>query len=404
MDRSIMQFASLSKQKDELVAHLSRRERFATGDLSFVVSPYRISPLGAHIDHQGGPVLGMTIDAYTLLAFMRNEEKRIRLYSINYPGVLEFNLERIRATRKDDWGRYAKGAAKVLGEKEQISYGFIGAVSGTLPASGLSSSASVGLAYLHALAKVNALEFSPIDYVELDRRLENDYLKLKNGILDQATIVHSQKDHLLHINTITGDVESFPQPDSNEDVRILVVYSGFSRELTSSGFNTRVEECQKAATLLGIMGGVRSAKILSDVPIDVFHTKSRKLPEDLRRRAFHYYSEVERVAAGVNAWKDGDWKTFGKLMNESCISSLKNYESGSPALQTLQEIVSNAPGVYGSRFSGGGYGGCVIGFAKTDVTGEAATEIYEKYINQYPEVKGHAAVYLASSDDGVRFL
>jgi galactokinase/galacturonokinase len=404
MGHSIMQFPSLTQQKEELVTHLKKRERVPTDDLSFVVSPYRISPLGAHIDHQGGPVLGMTIDAYTLLAFIPREEPRIRLYSMNYPGVLEFNLEKIRATRKDDWGRYAKGAAQVLGEREQISCGFTGAVSGTLPASGLSSSASVGLAYLHALAKVNDLELSSSDFVELDRRLENEYLGLKNGILDQSTITHGQKGCLLHINTITGEVEFFPQPDCNEDVSILVVYSGFSRELTGSGFNTRVEECRKAAILLGMMGGMRSARILSDVPQDIFHTKSRKLPEDLRRRASHYYSEVERVAAGVNAWKEGDWEAFGRLMNESCISSLENYESGSPALQKLQEIVSNARGVYGSRLSGGGYGGCVIGFIRSDVAEESATEIYEKYINQYPKVKEHAAVYLANTDDGVRFL
>jgi galactokinase/galacturonokinase len=404
MSNSIMQFPSLTQQKEELVIHLKKRERFAEGQLGFVVSPYRISPLGAHIDHQGGPVLGMTIDAYTLLAFMPREEPRIRLYTMNYPGVLEFDLERIRATRKDDWGRYAKGAAHVLGQRERIGCGFTGAVRGTLPASGLSSSASVGLAYLHALAKVNNLQLSPSDFVELDRRLENEYLGLKNGILDQSTITHGRKNCLLHINTITGEVDFFPQPDCNEDIGILVVYSGFSRELTGSGFNTRVEECGKAAILLGMMGGMRSARILSDVSPDIFHTKSRKLPDDLRRRASHYYSEVERVAAGVNAWKEGDWKVFGKLMNESCISSLENYESGSPALQELQEIVSNARGVYGSRFSGGGYGGCVIGLVKSDIAEDSATEIYEKYINQYPEVREHAAVYLANTDDGVRFL
>ncbi len=399
-----MQFPSLSRQRDELVAHFKKRERVAVDDLSFVVSPYRISPLGAHIDHQGGPVLGMTIDAHTLLAFIPNEEPRIRLYSMNYPGVVEFSLEKIRTSKKDDWERYAKGAAKIICERGQIDRGLIGAVSGALPASGLSSSASIGLAYLHALAKVNDLELGADDYVELDRRLENDYLKLKNGILDQMTIIHGRKDHLLHINTVTRDVELFPKPDTKADSRILIAYSGFSRELTGSGFNTRVEECCNAAMLLGIMGGIRTAKILSDVPADVFHTKSKKLPEDLKRRASHYYSEVERVTTGIVAWNDGDWETFGQLMNESCRSSLENYESGSHALQKLHEIVSVTQGVYGSRFSGGGYGGCVIGFVESDLAEEVAMKTYEKYINVFPEVKGSAAVYLANSDDGVRFL
>jgi len=399
-----MEFPSLSKQKEGLLAHFEKRERFTTDDLNLVVSPYRVCPIGAHIDHQGGPVLGMTINAYTLLAFIPTEEERIRLYSMNYPGVVEFNLGRIRTSAKNDWGRYARGAAKVLGEEKPIRYGFIGALSGTLPASGLGSSASVGLAYLHALAKVNGLELSGGDYIELDRRLENDYLKLKNGILDQATIVHGKKEHLLHINTITGDVESFSKPESKEGFRILVAYSGFSRELTSSDFNTRVEECRKAAILLSLMGGVMSAKILSDIPEEVFHTKSKKLPEDLRRRTSHFYSEVRRVRDGVRSWQDGDLEAFGRLMNESCLSSLENYESGSPALKSLQEIVSNTRGVYGSRFSGGGYGGCVIGLVKSALAEEASLRIYETYISQFPEVGGRAAVYLADSDDGVRFL
>jgi galactokinase/galacturonokinase len=124
----------------------------------------------------------------------------------------------------------------------------------------------------------------------------------------------------------------------------------------------------------------------------------------LRRRASHYYSEVERVRDGIKAWKDGDWEIFGKLMNESCLSSIERYEVRTPPLQTLQEIVGSTHGVYGSRFSGGGYGGCVIGFVKPDRAEEALSQIYETYLSKFPEVRGCAAVYLADSDDGVRFL
>lgn len=399
-----MEFPSLLRQKERLLAHLRKRERFAEEDLKLVVSPYRICPIGAHIDHQGGPVLGMTINAYTILAFIPNEERRVRLYSVNYPGVVEFNLGRIRTPARNDWGRYAMGAAKVIGDEMPIRYGFIGALIGTLPASGLSSSASVGLAYLHALAMVNGLKLTPSDYIELDRRLENDYLKLKNGILDQATILHGKREHLLNINTITGDVEPLSKPEGSEGFRIIVAYSGFSRELASSGFNTRVEECRRAVILLGLMGGVMSAKVLSEIPEEVFRIKSKKLPETLRRRTSHFYSEVRRVRDGVRAWQEGDWEAFGRLMKESCLSSLENYESGSPELKSLQEIVSSTHGVYGSRFSGGGYGGCVIGLVRHDIAEDAASRIYEAYLDRYPELKGRAAVYLADSEDGVRFI
>lgn len=399
-----MEFISLNDQIQELIAYLKRREKFDDSSLNIAVSPYRISPLGAHIDHQGGPVLGMTINARTVLAFIPVKEERIRIYSMNYPGVTEFGIDNIKAPRRDDWGRYAMGAAKVLREYGDVECGFTGAVSGTLPESGLSSSASAGLAYLNALAHVNGIELSGEDYIELDRRIENDYLRLQNGILDQTSIVHGKRDTLLYIDTRTGNTESYPKPEKGADFRILIAYSGIPRELTSSGFNKRVEECTKAAGFLGIMGGVRSARFLSDVPASVFREDSERLPDELRRRAAHYYGEAERVQRGVEAWNAGDIEEFGALMNASCESSFSNYECGSPELKTLQQIISSTEGVYGSRLNGGGYGGSLTAFVRAGFTEDSAACILKRYVNEYPETEGRAAVYFAESDDGMRLL
>jgi galacturonokinase len=399
-----MEFISLQKHAEEVAAYLRRREDFEGLDLHIVVSPYRVSPLGAHIDHQGGPVLGMTIDARTLLAFIPNTEEKIRLYSINYPGVVEFGLDHIKVPARDDWGRYAMGAAKVMNERCGVETGFTGALYGTLPACGLSSSASSGLAYLRALAFVNRVKLSPGDYVELDRRIENDYLKLSNGILDQTSIVYGKKDNLIYIDTSTGNTASYPRPENGGGFKIMIVNSGIPRELTSSGFNTRVEECRKAAGLLGIMGGLRTAKNLSYVPDKVFREKFAKLPQELRLRAVHYFTEVERVTMGVSAWKFGDMETFGRLMNESCESSFTNYEIGSPELISLQEIISSTDGVYGSRLNGGGYGGSFTAFVREDFSRESAAGILDRYATEYPELKEGARIYFAEPDDGLRLL
>ncbi|HVY54572.1 MAG TPA: galactokinase family protein [Thermodesulfobacteriota bacterium] len=399
-----MRFAPLDKQTEETLAYLKRRESLGDSRSGTVVSPYRISPLGAHIDHQGGPVLGMTIDARSVLAFFPNDERRVRLYSMNYPGVTEFDIDNIKTPGRDDWGRYAMGAAKVLDEYRGIKRGFTGAISGALPSAGLSSSASSGLAYLRALASLNDHELGPEEYVELDRRIENDYLKLSNGILDQSSIVFGKRESLLYIDTVTGHTASYPRPKNWDDFRILIVYSGIPRDLTSSGFNTRVEECRKAAGLLGIMGGLRSAKTLSYIPEKVFQEKSSKLPEDLRRRAEHFFSESERVTMGVAAWNRGDIKLFGHLMNESCRSSFVNYEVGSPELVALQEIIASTDGVYGSRLNGGGYGGSVTAFVRKDFSEDQAPHILESYRKQFPGPGADAGAYFAQSDDGLRLL
>lgn len=399
-----MRFTPLERRTDEVTEYLKRRESFVPGELNIAVSPYRICPLGAHIDHQGGPVLGMTINAGTVLAFIPNLEKRIRLYSTNYPGVVEFGIENIKVPRRDDWGRYAMGAAKVLVEAENIKHGFIGVVSGSLPESGLSSSASVGLAYLTALAHVNGIGLHQEDCVELDRRIENEYLRLKNGVLDQTSIVYGRKDCIIHIDTRTGKTEAHPGPEQADAFRLLIVYSGIKRELTSSGFNTRVEECSKAAGILGIMGGVRSAKTFSDVPEDVFWKHFKRLPEELRRRAAHYYGEAQRVKIGLEAWDQGNMMKFGRLMNESCQSSFSNYECGNQQMKTLQDIISNTSGVYGSRMNGGGYGGSLTAFVTQHFSEDDAASILEQYKKRHPEAGESAALYFAQPDDGLRLL
>jgi len=399
-----MKFESSDTLKEKVISHLKKRERIIEEEVKFVFSPYRISPIGAHIDHQGGPVLGMTIDAYTILAYIPINESKVRIYSTNYPGVVEFNLDKIGAPSKKDWGRYPRGAATSLYNHRKIKNGFVGALTGSLPSAGLSSSASVGLAYLLAFAICNELKLSPKEFVELDRQIENDYLGLQNGILDQSTIVYGKRDHLVEIDTVNSKVLVLKKPDNSENFKILIAYSGLTRELTDSGFNKRVEECKKASMLLGMMSNIKSANQFSDIPADTYKKHINKLPKELKKRADHYFSEVERVKMGIKAWQKGDWNEFGDIMNESNRSSLVNYESGSDELKALQEIISNTNGVYGSRFSGGGYGGCVVGFVSEKLGENEIETIKSRYLNLYPQAKYTAAFFIASTDDGLRNL
>lgn len=399
-----MEFLPLQDQVEKLVEHLKKREKFAESELKIAASPYRISPLGAHIDHQGGPVLGMTVNARTLLAFVPNHERKIRLYSMNFPGVVEFGLDYIQTPTRDDWGRYAMGAAKVIQEHMPIEVGFTGAITGSLPASGLSSSASVGLAYLKALAYVNNCNLSNEDYVVLDSGIENEYLKLQNGILDQSSIVYGKHNSMLYINTISGEVTAHPKPESGEDFKILILYSGLTRELTSSGFNERVEACNKTAGLLGLMGGLKSPSVLSDIPLDVYETEKKRLPEDIKQWAIHYFSEVGRVKEGIKAWDTGELERFGDLMNESSKSVLQNYETGSMEIKRLFELASSYDGVYGAAINGGGYGGCVVAFVSNNFSENSASEILNIYTKEYPELNEKAAAYFAEPDQGLRLL
>lgn len=399
-----MEFSPLEDQVEILVEHLKRREKFGASELRIISSPYRISPLGAHIDHQRGPVLGMTINARTLLAFIPNYEKRIRLYSTNYPGVVEFSLDNIKTAKKDDWGRYVMGAAKVIQERMPIEVGFTGVIAGSLPASGLSSSASVGLAYLKALSHLNNLNLTSKEYIALDSEIENKYLKLQVGILDQSSIVYGKKSCMLHIDTLSGEVVRHPKAVSGLNFKILILYSGLTRELTSSGFNDRVEACKRTAGLLGLMGGLKSPKVLSDIPSEIYEKQKDRLPEDVKPWAMHYFSEVTRVEEGIKAWDEGDIEKFGELMNESSISTLENYDKGSSEAKRLFELTSSCEEVYGAAINGGGYGGCVVAFVREEFVENSASEIISKYNLAFPQFKEKSAALFAESEEGLKLI
>jgi len=350
-----------------------------------IFSPYRICPIGAHIDHQGGAVLGRTINIGTTLEYELLDINEIHLSSDQF-GEAKFFIGDLDTMH---WARYAQAAARVL----DLKHGIKAHLSGSLIGAGLSSSASVGLAYLKALADVNDIELSNEQLVHLDYELEHGQLGLQNGLLDPLSIVHGKKNALLFMDTVTVSVS--PIPDPLPSFAWVVAYSGISRELTKSGFNVRVAECHEAASTLQ-----NGAWKLSDVPREIFEEKKMTLPKNLSKRATHFFTEVERVQQGAKAWNEANLELFGQLMNESCKSSINNYESGSDILIELHELVSGMDGVYGSRFSGGGYGGCVVALVQCAAAENICAGITETFTARHPELP--SKVFVAEMGDGLQ--
>ncbi|GAA0151211.1 carbohydrate kinase [Lithospermum erythrorhizon] len=397
---SEFQLQEMRKQVSELSGRDAKEVRV-------VVSPFRICPLGAHIDHQGGVVSAMTINKGVLLGFVPSVDSQVFLRSRQFKGDVRFSVDKVQskahleqATEDCQWGNYARGAIYALKTKQRIMKGITGIICGFdgLDSSGLSSSAAVGVAYLLAFECANNLNVSPLENIEYDRLIENEYLGLKNGILDQSAVLLSSYGCLTCMNCKSKEYNLIPSPvlatdqkaEKNDRYRILIAFSGIQQCLTTNpGYNRRVSECQEAASvLLKAAGNKNLDPILCNVPPEYYEAHKGELDPHLAKRAEHYFSENRRVRKGLEAWRAGNIPAFGKLMSESGLSSIQNYECGSPPLIHLYEIMVKAPGVYGTRFSGAGFRGCCLAFVDVDKASEAAAFVKKEYCKLQPELTG----------------
>lgn len=284
--------------------------------------------------------------------------------------------------------------------------GLDGVIAGSLPIGGLSSSAAAGVAYLMALAAVNALTLSHDDLIALDQYVENVYLGLNNGILDQSIIVAGRKGNLLHVDCLSNERRRLDAPEGMPPFAVLVVHSGVTQALVTTGYNQRVAECEAAARHLLEMAGepVPDRPRLRSVPKSLFEVHGVGLPDSLRRRARHFFSENDRVAEGLQAWASGDLVRFGALVNASGQSSIDNYECGSPPLIALYEILRDTKGVYGTRFSGAGFRGACAALIDPARREGIEEDVRLRYPEQCPEYREQFTIHVCETDDGARIV
>jgi len=388
--------ASPSTRANVLLDRLTEGESIDSSRVFLVNAPLRVCPLGAHVDHQGGVVTGMTIDRQVLMAAVPERNAVVKVSSLDFPGEVSVGLENPVAAKAGDWGDYVRAAVAVLSKEHHLRNGFRAVIGGDLPGAGLSSSAAVLIAYLLALSQVNEIDIGREEISALVQKAENDYVGVASGRLDQSIILFAEHGHLTRVDCLDLRVEQVTRPRNSGEFRVLVAFSGVGRALAGSGFNTRVDECFEAARLLLELGNQASREhpVLSDVQPEIFEEFAANLPEAQRRRAAHYFGEQQRVLNAVEAWRRGDLHRFGTLMTASGASSIYNFESGTAELITLYELLRKAPGVYGTRFSGGGFGGSCIALIEPDAGESVIDEVGRGYEIVHPEAAVKASFHI----------
>ena len=368
-------------------------------------TPYRVCPLGAHSDHQLGKITGFAIDKGIHIAYGPKMNGVVEISSLQFSKRAQWHVSETPSEKQGDWADHLRGATIALNSRYPLRTGLCAVLDGELPIGGLSSSAAVIITFLSALCHLNGITLSAKELIEISKEAENKYVGVSCGKLDQSCEVYCRKDHLLYMDMRDDSYELIPTAPSMKPFEIAIFFSGLERSLAKSKFNMRVDECRSAAYALKAFSGMEYGKFeetnLRDVPHETYLRYKDKLPENWAKRAEHWYTEFHRVEAGAEAWRNGDIEEFGKLSFESGYSSIHNWETGSPELIRLYEIMTETDGIYGGRFSGAGFKGCCMALIDPAYESEILEKVEGKYLAAFPNLKGKYSAHICRTADGV---
>ena len=325
---------------------------------------------------------------------------------MQFPKRAQWHVASTPQTKQNDWADHLRGATIALGDRYPLKTGLCAVIDGELPIGGLSSSAAVIITFLSALGKLNGIKLAEKELIEISQEAENRYVGVACGKLDQSCEVYCRKNKLLYLDVQSGGYELIPTPADMKPFEIAVFFSGLERSLSGSKFNMRVDECRSAAYALKAYAGLPYGKFeetnLREVPYEVYLKYKDRLPSDWAKRANHWYTEYKRVEAGAEAYRAGDIEEFGRLSFESGLSSINDWETGSPELIRLYEVMRSVDGIYGGRFSGAGFKGCCMAIIDPEKEERVLEEVEREYLKAFPEMKGRFSAHVCHTADGVR--
>jgi len=309
-------------------------------------TPGRVNLIGEHIDYNGGRVLPTALEIGVTLALSPRADGKIRIGSDKFAGIADRS---IGEATSDHWSDYITGALQIAKAEGFGPNGADIAVTTNLPfGAGISSSAAVTVCLLRAARDLSGAPLTDKDLAVIARRVENEYIGMPCGIMDQMAVAIARPGQALSLNTDTLDFELVDLPRTHH---MAVIHSGVFRQLNEGRYKVRKEECDQVKAAAGRDDICR----LSDAELETL----KHLPADIFRRARHCVSEHRRTVEAANALRNNEMEEFGALMNESHISMRDDFEMSVPPVDTLVADAQSL-GATGARLTGGGFGGCIV--------------------------------------------
>jgi galactokinase len=366
-----------------------------------------------HGDYNGTELFGVGTDRFIWLAYKPNDTGKVRLFSGNFPndGVIEFELGNVPEPKSAEiaqtWGRFAYGIDYILRrEGYKLSQGIHGVIYGNIPGGGMSRSASLCCNLILSLFEANGIKVEDKNtIVDLAQAVENDYIGSPCGKLDQTMIVFAREGMGTYYNPKDRSVEYVPIGAKATDFRIMVLDTGTDRPgLEKSTYAIRRAECEKLVAILqkadfdiSCLADFKDKAMYDDIMARFADTHP-----DLCDRLKYIFASQKRFYKLMDAWKDGDIETVGKIFRTDGIGLRDDYKISGPELETMCDIVRTVPGVLGERMLGGGDKGASGALVRAECVEAVREAVDMAYARSRPEFTDKYAVHVCKVVDGVR--
>lgn len=341
-----------------------------TGEPAFISrAPGRVNVIGEHVDYNDGYVLPAAIDRDCVVLAAPTLDNEIYVVAADAEQSVRFNV-RDNWRRGYGWQSYVRGVAQLLSDAGVPVTGANLAIAGDLvQGAGMSSSAALVVAVANAFLALAEMSMPPLQLIEIARRVEIDFAGVSCGIMDPFASVCGAADNAIFLDCRSLDYLLIPIP---EHIRLIATDSGVRRNLQDTEYNDRVRETREAARRLGV-------RSLRDVPVDMLEDGAGEMDDILHRRARHVIHEIARTQATADALEHSEMDRVGVLLRESHESLRTDYDVSTPELDALVDVANGIPGVYGSRLSGAGFGGCTLSLVHEDAVIDFVTRVPAEY-------------------------
>jgi len=374
----------------------SHREEYGRDPDVIASAPGRVNLIGEHTDYNEGFVFPMAIDFTVKVGISRRKDSHLRLYSVDLKDRKRATLPVLKFRKEDRWANYLKGVIQVLLAKGTEMTGMDITVQGDIPqGAGLSSSAALEVATALAVQTMFKIDLGKEDLAGVAREAENDFMGIQGGITDQFVARMAKEGHAMFFDARTLAYHYVPL--ALKSVKIVITNSRVPHGLVDAEYAKRRDECRRCVAMLSAKKPGTALRDYS--PADIRDSMGI-IPETTRKRCLHVVEENQRVLEGEEALRRKDLIAFGKLMNRSHESLRDLYEVSCPELDWLVKRAQETEGVYGSRMTGAGFGGCTVTLIE-----EKALPVYREHIVPYERIFGfRPEIYVCKPCGGARVV